>query len=326
MKQRKLYENVEEDSARLKRLVPASIKNLYVAGFFDNDILTNQGEALELFRLALNRIEKEQTVVKITAVLFPYLMRDLDRAFKTPSKAMTAYKTVYSLLHKINFYDEWKSAIDINALTEMLERNKSSIIQMTLKEVKEFLQYESPGHPTTVRVATMLRNLRSVVDWPELKTMYLSMHNVVFNYINTKLNRHDDEDDLVDYIWRNKVDLSLFPKIRDRLDLAKDKILTNQIRKENSVFRGIGRTKLWVEHLKEIGLDWPELDDVPAVYNLAKPFIITTILRSIKELKPGTYGWSELLSSVNLLISYEKLNWPELKVIKYSLEKGTLSP
>lgn len=322
MKQHELYETIEEDSARLKRLVPASIKNLYVAGFFDNDILTNQGEALELFRLALNRIEKEQTVVKITAVLFPYLMRDLDRAFKTPAKAMTAYKTVYSLINKVNSYDEWRSAIDIKAIAEMLEHNKSLVMQLTLKEVKEFLQYESPGHPTTVRVATMLRNLRSIVDWPELTTVYLSLHNVVFNYINTKLNRHDNEEDLVDYIWRNKVDLSLFPKIRDRLDRAKDKILTNQIRKENSVFRGIGRTKFWLDILKEIGLDWPELNDVDAVYNLAKPFIITRILRSIKELKPGTYGWSELLSSVNLLISYEKLNWPELVIIKKSLEKG----
>ena len=175
MKQHRLIENIESDSAKLKRLVPASIKNLYVSGFFNNDILTNQGEALELFRLVRDRIEKEQTVVNITAVLFPYLMRDLDRAFKIPDKAMTAYKTVYSLINKVNTYDEWRSAIDIKAMADMLERNKSSILRMTLKEVKEFLQYESPGHPTTVRVATMLRNLQSVVDWPELTTVYLSL-------------------------------------------------------------------------------------------------------------------------------------------------------
>jgi hypothetical protein len=325
MKQRRLIETIEKDFAVLKRLVPVSIKNQYGIRF--DGVLTSPGAAFELFRKVLS-IDKEQKVVNITVVLLPYLIRDLDQAFKTAASEKAAYKAVYSLIYKINMYDEWRSAINIKPIVEILERNKKTLIKLTLQELKEFLKYEAPGHPTTIRIASVLRNLMTVVDWPELKTMYLSMHNVVFNNIKTVAaqRNYSAEENLVDYIWRNKVDLSLFPEIRKQIDLAKDKVLTNQIRTENSVFRGIGRTKFWLDILKEIGLDWLELDNVDAVYDLAKPFIITTILRSIKELKPGTYGWSELSRSVNLLISYEKLNWPELKVIKYSLEKGTLSP
>ena len=322
MKQRRLIETVEADLVALQRLVPASIKNKYSVVEFE-DVLEKPGSAFELFRLVLSRVEQEQKVVKIAVVLLPYLMRDLDRAFNTASTELTAYKTVYSLINKINNYDEWRSAINVNSVAGMLERNKKIIVKITLQELKEFLKHETPGHPTTIRIASVLRNLRSIVDWPELKTMYLSMHNVVFNSINTIAARHnyDTEENLVDYISRNKVDLSLFPNIRKQLDLAKDKILTHRIRTESSIVRGVNRTKFWLEDLKEIGLDWSELDNVHAVYDLAKPFIITTLLHSIKELKPGSNGWSQLSDSVNLLINYDKINWPELKVIKNSLDK-----
>ena len=68
MKQHRLIENIEADSAELERALPASIKSQYRN---INDALTKPDEARKLFQMVLSRVEKEQKVVAITRILLP---------------------------------------------------------------------------------------------------------------------------------------------------------------------------------------------------------------------------------------------------------------
>jgi hypothetical protein len=316
MKQHRLIENIEADSAELERALPASIKSQYRS---INDALTRPDEARKLFQMVVSRVEKEQKVVAITKILLPYLIRDLDQAFKTPDKAMNAYKTVYSLVYKTTTYNEW-SSIDSKSLIDLLDRNKSAVMKIMLTELKSFLSNPLPSHPTTIRLATVVRNLRSLLDWPELNTVYLSLHNAVFNQIAQLAAEHNYyyEEMLVDYISRNQVDLSHFPKIRDHLNREKNKILVTYMDSHDDVVRDIATTKLWVDKLKEISLDWPELDNVHAVYDMIKPAIVKRLLYSIKQANQNNY--LGVYNAIDMLINHFKINWPELKVMKKSLD------
>lgn len=316
MKQRRLIENIEADSAELERALPASIKSQYRS---INNALTTPDEARKLFQMVLSRVEKEQKVVAITRILLPYLIRDLDQAFKTPDKAMNAYKTVYSLVYKTTTYNEW-SSIDSKPLIDLLNRNKTVVMKIILTELKSFLDNALPGHPTTIRLATIVRKLQSILDWPELNIVYLSMHDAVFDQIMQLANEqgYDAEEMLVDYISRNQVDLSRFPKIKDQLNRAKNKILIAHMDVYVDVVRNLATTKSWLNTLKEIGLDWPELDNVYTVYDMGKPIVIKNLLYSIKQANQNNY--LGVYNAVDMLINHFKINWPELEVMKKSLD------
>jgi hypothetical protein len=324
MKLYMLTENIDAAQQALAKLVPPSIKNQYLKFAFD-DVLKKPGEALSLFRLVINRVESDTTVLKITELIMPYLLRDLDRAFKNPDTAMSAYKNLYSLIHKITTYDEWKS-VDSKPIIALLNANKDILVKIILTEFKSFLNNALPSHPTTIRIASAVRRLKMLVNWPELNTVYRSLHNAVFNNIVQITTQHsyDTERNLIDYILRNQVDLNVFPKVREQLNRAKDKILLDPLNEHDDINRGMASLKLWVESLKDIGLDWPELDDVQTVFNLARPVVIPRLLQDIKNI--NDYNVHKISGTVDMLINFFKVNWPELDIIKKSIEVTKKGP
>lgn len=317
MKLYMLTEDIDAAQQALTKLVPPSIKSQY-RGFEFEDVLTKPGEALALFRLVINRVDNDAKLLKITELIMPYLLRDLDRAFKKPDTAMSAYKNVYSLVYKLTTYDEWQS-VDSKPLIALLDANKDIILKIILTELKSLLYNALPSHPTTIRLATVVGKMRSILNWPELTTIYLSLHNAVFSSIAQVTTQHsyNTERDLIDYISRNNVDLDLFPNIREQLNRAKNTILIDPLAIYDGIDRGMASLKLWVEKLKQIGLDWPELDNIQTVYNMAKPVVIPELLQAVKNITE--YNVHKISGTVDLLINFFKVNWPELDVIKKSL-------
>lgn len=326
MRLQSLLENTEFYVNALKRVVPKSVLMQYRNNDFDN-VLTTPGAAINLFRVATNQVKNDGTLVKIVKILFPYMLRDLGDMFGAEKSAKEAYKLIYSLVYKTTEYDEWKPAIPSAALAKFLDEHKKEMVKLTLKEFKEFMNYGGgQGHPTTIRLATILRRLQMIVDWPELKPIYLGLHNYVFDNINTLAaqQNYNAEHNLIDYISRNHVNLNQFPKIKEQLDAAKVKILREPMLRNNDIGAGILRVKWQVETLKEIGLDWSELNDMQAVYALIKPDILKKILTLFKESK--YYRENTVKTDLHILKNYYKLKWPELDAIEKSVnadsEKG----
>jgi hypothetical protein len=324
MKLYMLTEDIDTAQQALTKIVPASIKSQY-RGFEFEDVLKKPGEALALFRLITNRIDSDEKILKITNLILPYLLRDLDRAFKKPETAMAAYKNVYSLVYKLTTYDEWQS-IDSKPIIAVLDANKETILKIVLTELKSLLNNALPNHPTTIRLATAVGRLRLLVNWPELNTIYRSLHNAVFDNITQITTQHgyNTERDLIDYMTRNRVDLDLFPNVRERLNRAKDKVLLDPLSDQDDIIRGMASLKLWVEKLKDIGLDWPELDNVQTVYNIAKPVVIPRLLQAVKN--NIAHGVDSVSNSVDMLTHFFKVDWPELVVIKKSIDATKKGP
>lgn len=319
MRLQSLIENIEADQQALEKAVPRSIRMQYRGSEFDN-ILKTPGAALNLYKVALNQLQSEKQLVNITKALFPYILKDIDAKFNDPKGLNDAYKMIYGLLYKLTTYDEWQQAIDLQLLLNAINDNKEPILKVTLTDFKSFISNSLPNHPTTVRLATIVRKLRSVVDWPELDTVYRSMHTAVFNNIIEVAAQHNynTEENLIDYISRNKIDLDFFPTIRSQLDNAKEKILLTPIKKINEVERSLAGLKLWVETLKNIGLDWPELDNIQAVYDLAKPIVMKNLLTTLTHNEQ--YSNLRAKNAVDTLQHFFKIAWPELDVIKKSIK------
>ncbi len=326
MRLQSLIENTDFELNALKRVVPKSVLMQYRNDEFDS-VLTTPGAAINLFRVATNQVKADSTLVKIVKILLPYMLRDLGNMFGSEKSAKEAYKLIYNLVYKTTEYDEWKPAIPVAALAKFLDDHKKDIVKLTLKEFKEFMNYGGgQGHPTTVRLATILRRLQMIIDWPELKPIYLGLHNYVFDNINNLAaqNNYNAEHNLIDYISRNHVDLNQFPKIREQLDAAKVKILREPMLRNNDIGSGILRVKWLVETLNAIGLDWPVLNDIQAVYDLIKPDILKKMLTLFKESK--YYRENTVTTDLHMLKNYHKLKWPELDAIEKSVnaddEKG----
>lgn len=317
MQAQSLTEDIDVDQQALIKAVPKSIKMRYREDEFNN-VLKTTGAAATLYKSVLSRIENENTKIKITKILFPYVLRDLSSMIASPKETDTALELIYGFLWRVGHSDEWKTAISVNMLVDFLNQHKDNMVKLTLKEFKEFAKYSKPGHPTTARLSSLVRNLQKLVDWPELKTIYLSLHNLVFDDIMSVATRHNynSEGGLIDYISRNHVNLDMFPKIKAQLDKEKFKILMMPVENQRDALRGMNDLRFWMEQLKKIGLGWPELNDTQAVYNLAKPFVIKNILTAFKSSK--YYRDVTVNTDLNILKNYYKLNWPELEVIRKS--------
>lgn len=219
---------------------------------------------------------------------------------------------------------------DLHGLSEIISQHKSEILQTLIKRLKYRL---GQGYPTVPIRKTLERLEKLGIHWPEIAIIKKSLEK--------ELKESDDDD------WDDSTGYD-FPasEVMDRIG-RKERLALN-IGVQDMQYEGVPysvQKGCLVPHAKEIAdfidytlsepndqmmvsqfinflpisKNWPE---IKVLVNKHKGQVLWYLLKKVKEfMQVSTYKNGQTVSSIIKLLEEMEVNWPEVSIIKQTLEK-----